>query len=1032
MRRYFAFISYRHKEPEQMVSTALLKGLESFHLPQGSGLPFRRRVFRDVDELPTGTNLGAEIEGALEESDWLIPLCSKDYLSSRWCLQEAEYFIKLGRKDRILPVLLSDTPETALPEVIRDVPVAADLRGEDLSFDRKKIPEMVPAVLARMTEAASGEEEGGSGQAEPLTADDFAAAERRFRWKVTGGIAACAIAGILGFAAYAMHTADLIGEGNIKIAQAAEQTEKARAAAEERRKSAVRKNAQYIAEQSLAEYRAGHEKEAIRLALTALPEDLAGDEPVSTEALGALRIAVSQPRLNYLKKYSTGTEFDITGFTYFDSDRLLLEGGRYSEAGTFLNYSSGELEQAESEARAEAFSEGYSRAYVFHEYGKPRYKIYCGAEKQARIVPWEGETGRDLTLHGEPFYADRILYDFWKDHFLAWLEAPQEGQEQRTAVFSVDHQAEAVTELPVSGRPVLAEFYEGQGYPEILIIDSEGTLGVYDAEDGSEIRVFEGKWNAACFVSQNHQPAVLAADDSGWSLLQMSSGEAVMKAETPSPVRGLAYCPNRSALLVRCDDGVRICSLETGNILWSRIPEESLRFALWSGMVPGRQSYVDGNAIVLLFDRRAEIWALNAEEDTDGTAAVPLCHEGVYNRSEQVFFTDDGSRVFVQMRDGTLAGFDGRDGTFLWAAEGSLNPSASHFPSIVSPDQSAIWRAGENGRERIDIETGEILYTIKDSAGRDPIELPEKGLGILPGSSWDGIKCFDLATGEVLWNSGRFENAVLTEYPGYPMFSEDLETVRYISMEYGTEEHVQEVHWSRIESRTGKILEEKTLIRAPQLDLRELDGRWRLAVREEEGLAVFFVYPGEAPAGLPLYLIDLEKGEVSAEIRTPGPNTQVVFSAAGGVALRWMEKPCEIVYGLDNDGFYESEYIFCCRLNADGTLGETIPASSEEGRRLLARETQLLTFAGEEAMLNTVQIDRKERYNSHKPHQIRRISDNALLLDAGEDIIAASPAGGMVCVYQDSIANIVTPYLLPDADAKTLVRKAKKRLEELE
>ena len=145
-----------------------------------------------------------------------------------------------------------------------------------------------------------------------------------------------------------------------------------------------------------------------------------------------------------------------------------------------------------------------------------------------------------------------------------------------------------------------------------------------------------------------------------------------------------------------------------------------------------------------------------------------------------------------------------------------------------------------------------------------------------------------------------------------------------------------------------------------------------------------------------------------------------------------MEKPCEIIYGLDNDGSYEDEYIFCCRLNADGTLGETIPASSEEGRRLLARETQLLTFAGEEAMLNTVQIDRKERYNSHKPHQIRRISDNALLLDAGEDIIAASPAGGMVCVYQDSIANIVTPYLLPDADAKTLVRKAKKRLEELE
>ena len=46
--------------------------------------------------------------------------------------------LKAGRKDRILPVLLSGTPETAVPEEVRDLPLAADLRGEDLSYDRKK------------------------------------------------------------------------------------------------------------------------------------------------------------------------------------------------------------------------------------------------------------------------------------------------------------------------------------------------------------------------------------------------------------------------------------------------------------------------------------------------------------------------------------------------------------------------------------------------------------------------------------------------------------------------------------------------------------------------------------------------------------------------------------------------------------------------------------------------------------------------------------------------------------------------------
>ena len=118
MGRYLAFISYRHKEPDQHVSRTILRGIEGYHLPAGSGLPLRRRVFRDTDELPTGIDLGANIEGALDESEWLIALCSKDYMKSNWCLMEVQHFLKAGRKDRILPVLLSDTPEVAMPEEI--------------------------------------------------------------------------------------------------------------------------------------------------------------------------------------------------------------------------------------------------------------------------------------------------------------------------------------------------------------------------------------------------------------------------------------------------------------------------------------------------------------------------------------------------------------------------------------------------------------------------------------------------------------------------------------------------------------------------------------------------------------------------------------------------------------------------------------------------------------------------------------------------------------------------------------------------
>ena len=60
MKRYLAFISYRHIDRDQQVSLALLKGLEGYHLPKNSGLPGKRRVFRDADELPTGTDLAVK------------------------------------------------------------------------------------------------------------------------------------------------------------------------------------------------------------------------------------------------------------------------------------------------------------------------------------------------------------------------------------------------------------------------------------------------------------------------------------------------------------------------------------------------------------------------------------------------------------------------------------------------------------------------------------------------------------------------------------------------------------------------------------------------------------------------------------------------------------------------------------------------------------------------------------------------------------------------------------------------------------
>ena len=72
MKKYLAFISYRHKQVDSDAAITFRKGIEGYHLPQGSGLPARRRVFRDTDELPTSADLGADIENALKDSEYVI------------------------------------------------------------------------------------------------------------------------------------------------------------------------------------------------------------------------------------------------------------------------------------------------------------------------------------------------------------------------------------------------------------------------------------------------------------------------------------------------------------------------------------------------------------------------------------------------------------------------------------------------------------------------------------------------------------------------------------------------------------------------------------------------------------------------------------------------------------------------------------------------------------------------------------------------------------------------------------------------
>lgn len=145
--RYDAFISYRHLPADEAAAKKLQALLERHKTKDGK----RLRIFRDQTELPTSSDLGNQIQTALENSRFLIIICTPSYQQSKWCMEELSYFRKLhgGRNINILPLLLEGEPEDVFPaeicrdirqirdeqEVLRTVTVEVEPLGADIRAD---------------------------------------------------------------------------------------------------------------------------------------------------------------------------------------------------------------------------------------------------------------------------------------------------------------------------------------------------------------------------------------------------------------------------------------------------------------------------------------------------------------------------------------------------------------------------------------------------------------------------------------------------------------------------------------------------------------------------------------------------------------------------------------------------------------------------------------------------------------------------------------------------------------------------------
>lgn len=115
--KYTAFITYSHDDVKE--AAWLQKALESYRLPKefvaSEGYASRRlgKFFRDRSELPAGNDLALSIRSAIQNSRFLIVVCSPAAVKSQWVNKEIQEFRRCHGDKNILCMIVGGEPFAA-------------------------------------------------------------------------------------------------------------------------------------------------------------------------------------------------------------------------------------------------------------------------------------------------------------------------------------------------------------------------------------------------------------------------------------------------------------------------------------------------------------------------------------------------------------------------------------------------------------------------------------------------------------------------------------------------------------------------------------------------------------------------------------------------------------------------------------------------------------------------------------------------------------------------------------------------------
>ena len=322
---YCAFISYRHQSPDQEIAKALHTAIETYRIPGSVRKQVNKKrmgkVFRDQEELPLSSDLGADIEAALDQSEWFIAICSPRYLESKWCLRELEYFIEHKGNDHVLTVLVEGEPKDSFPEMIRFVenadgtkeeiePLAGDVRAETPAKSIARLKNEKLRLLAPML---------------GLGFDDLKRRARQRKIRITAAVSSAALIAAAGLTAFliinhnrnealrrqaeeqariAEEQSRLAAEEQSRADEESRRAEEEQRRAEEERKNAVRNDLGERMERASTALDKGEKREAARILADALDISEQNDGMRRGELLAVMR------RTMYIEPFTVVSSFN--------------------------------------------------------------------------------------------------------------------------------------------------------------------------------------------------------------------------------------------------------------------------------------------------------------------------------------------------------------------------------------------------------------------------------------------------------------------------------------------------------------------------------------------------------------------------------------------------------------------------------------------------------------------------------------------------------------------------------------------------